>query len=249
MPPAPGGVVCWPPPSTPGTSELPVAGSGGSGSSGSVETPRPAEAAPVSETAPAGVDPKGVTQPVEAPVGRQDGQTQVNAPASAQEPLPAGMVRNQYGEIVFTDPTPAQQATEIEVRNLNIDKQLGTGVSPAYHADYTKPMSEVRADDISTLQGKGPEFWDSIQDPAQKLYLEQLRDSPNPGVQIDKSMGPTFLPVGPGTDLNKQLGGLVKGGGAPVSPTAPTVNLPSPGTPTQTLPRTGPGQTQVLPPD
>jgi hypothetical protein len=231
------------PPAGAGASEPPIEGAGGGSPHGSA-TPEPATR--IEQGTPAEQQAATVVEPGPS-AGVHDAQTHVDAPAG-QANLPPGMARNAYGEIVFTEPTPAQHAIEIEVRNLNIDKQLGKGVSPAYNGDYTKPMSEVRADDIATLRGKGPDFWNNIQDPRQKLYLEQLRDSPNPGLQIDKSMGPAFSPAGPGDELNRQLGGLVKGAGAPVDPKAPTVDVPSAGTPTQDLPNSGPGQTQVLPP-
>ena len=227
------------PPAKPGASEpAPEGSSGGSNSRAAGSEPAPT----VREPAPT------VREP--APGARSDSPTQVDVPGPSK-PLPEGMVRNRYGEIVFTEPTPAQHATEIEVRNLNIDKQLGKGASPAYSGEYSKPMSEVRADDIAALKNKSPEFWNGIQDPKQKAYLEQLRDSPSPGLQIDKSMGPAFRPAGPGDGLNRQLGGLVKEPAPPVDPKAPTMDVHAPGTPgtpTQDLPHVGPGQTQVLPP-
>ena len=145
-----------------------------------------------------------------------------------------------------TRPRPSRRRTASRCANLNIDKQLGTGVSPAYHGDYTRPLADVRADDIAALKAKGPEFWDAIKEPQQKAYLQQLRDTPTPGLQIDKSMGPSFQPAGPGRALNDQLGGLVQNRPAPVDPKSPTVDVPSPGTPTAAIPHSGPGQTEVL---
>lgn len=69
-------------------------------------------------------------------------------------------------------PTAGQEAISIEVRGRNYDK-VGGGSTPAEQAHY----QEVRARDVERLRQAGPEFWDAIDNPETRAYLEQMRDS------------------------------------------------------------------------
>jgi hypothetical protein len=70
--------------------------------------------------------------------------------------------------------TPDQEAKALEVRAIDYEKAQQRPLTPDEQAHY----DGVRDVDIGDLRSRPPWWWDAIEDPQTRAYLEHLRDNP-----------------------------------------------------------------------